>query len=81
MIKENIIQNFLDEAGTSTIRRTKKTKRKQLAGRSAVRIAKKTNDPLYKKYQKYRKLTLELKKKLMRKYGRKGLAHARKTIR
>lgn len=81
MAKDNIIQDFLDEVGTSTIRRTKQTKRKQLAGRSAVRLAAKTRDPLYIKYQKYRKLTLELKKKLMRKYGRKGLAQARKSMR
>ena len=80
-MEENAIQKFLDEAGTSTIRRTKQVKRKQLAGRSAVRLAAKTKDPLYIKYRRYRKLVLDLKKKLMRKYGRKGLAHARKTIR
>lgn len=80
-MKENIIKKFLDEAGTSTIRRTKQVKRKQLAGRSAVRLAAKIRDPLYIKYQRYRKLTIELKKRLMRKYGRKGLAQARKSIR
>jgi len=78
---EDIVQKFLDEVGTSTIRRTKQTKRKQLAGRSAVRLAAKTNDPLYIKYKKYRKLVLILRKKLMMKYGRKGMAQARKSMR
>lgn len=79
-MEDNVIQKFLDEVGTSTIRRTKQTKRKQLAGRSAVRLAAKTSDPLYIKYQKYRKIMLELKKKLMQKYGRKGMTQARKTL-
>lgn len=77
----SVTEKFLDEVGTSTIRRTKLTKRKQLAGRSVIRLAAKSQDPLYIKYQKYRKLVLELKKKLKIKYGRKGIAQAIKTIR
>lgn len=82
----NIIQDFLDrdtihEVGTSTVRVTKNVKRKQLGGRTAIRMAEKRKDPLYIRYHKYRKLTLELKKKLMRKYGTRGYAAARKSMR
>jgi hypothetical protein len=80
-MENNIIQDFLDEVGTSTIRRTKQTKRKQLAGRTAVRMAQKNKDPLYIRYKKYRAILMDLKKKLMAKYGRKGLSQARKTLR
>lgn len=79
-MKENVIQKFLDEAGTSTIQRTRQDKRKQLAGRTAVRLAARNSDPLYLKYQRYRKMTLELKRKLMQKYGRKGMVQARKNF-
>ena len=81
---KNIIQEFLDrpleEASTSTVRVTKNIKRNQLGGRTAIRMAEQRKDPLYMRYHKFRKLTLELKQKLMAKYGTRGLAAARKQM-
>jgi len=75
------IQDFLDEAGTSTIRVTRKKKMRQVAGKSAINMAKRRRDPLYAKYTKYRKLYLDAKNAIKRKYGRRGMQHARKALR
>jgi hypothetical protein len=74
------IQDFLDEVGTSTIRINRIQKRKQVAGKSAVNIAKEKKDPLYEKYTKYRKLYLKAKDMIKRKYGRLGIRHAREIM-
>lgn len=82
----NIIQDFLDdkiitEVSASTVRYSKKSKRNRFAGKSAMGIAKKMNDPLYKKYKKHRQMALDTKEKIMRKYKRKGMQIARKRMR
>jgi len=74
------IQDFLDEVATSTVRITRFEKRRQVAGKSAVNIAKQRNDVLYQKYVKYRRLYLMAKEAIMRKYGRRGLQHARRIM-
>ena len=74
------IQDFLDEVGTSTIRVNRMQKRKQVAGKSAVNIAKEKKDPLYAKYTKYRQLYLKAKEMIKTKYGRLGLRHAREVM-
>ena len=76
-----ISKTYIEEVGTSTVRVSKRTKRNMQAGVSAMRIANKKNDPLYKRYMYFRKKTLELKKKLMKKYRRRGPAQARRSMR
>jgi len=71
---------FLSELTASTTKVTKRTKLKQQAGVQALRIAKEKNDPLYKKYKRYNTMRLEIKKKLMDKYSRKGMQYVRKNL-
>ena len=53
----NILQEFLDdnlnEVGTTTVRVTKRTKIRQQTGISAMRLARDTGDPLYRRYKRY----------------------------
>lgn len=73
-MEKNILQEFLDEGvGNSTVRVTKITKRSQQAGAEAMRMAQKINAPEYQKYVKFRKLMLDAKQKIMRKYARKAM--------
>ena len=75
------IDQLLNEISASTIKISKKKKLHMLAGLSSVRIAKKKQDPLYKKYHKYRNIALALKRKLMKKYRSRGRKAARRAAR
>ena len=81
----NIIQEFLDREitltenlGSSTSRLSKMSKRKRLGGSLGMQIAKHNNDPAYAKYKRFKQLMLLNKKKLQKKYARKGMQLARK---
>lgn len=78
---ENIFYDCLTEAVISTIRRGKNQKRSAFAGKVAMRIAKKQNDPYYQRYLRYNKMRLQLKRSLMNKYRNRGLVAARRIIR
>jgi len=73
-------EQILNEVGASTVRISKTQKRSRLAGREAIRIAKAKGDPMYFKYRKFRNAALELKRRLMMKYGRKGMQMARQEM-
>lgn len=75
------LDELLNEVGTSTVRVTRKKKLKMLSGLSSVRVAKKKDDPLYKKYKRYREMALKAKRKLMKKYSSRGKSIARKALR
>ena len=68
----------LEEAGM--IRVTRQAKMARLSGGLAMQMAKKANDPMAAKAMKYKKLFLDMKKKIMMKYGMKGKAAARKAV-
>lgn len=78
---ENVFFDCLTEAAISTIRRGKNQKRSAFAGKVAMKIAKRQNDPNYQRYLRYNKMRLELKRNLMNKYRNRGLVVARRTIR
>lgn len=63
------IQLFIEVVTTSNIRRTADTKRRAYAGRSAISIAKKNGDPLFKQYINYRQRMLAAKNSIQNKYG------------
>ena len=64
----------------SIVKMTRQRKAKMLVGSTALKLAKSANDPLYKRYQLYRLKMLELRKRIMRKYGPKALAQVRKSV-
>ncbi|MFW6219385.1 MAG: hypothetical protein ACOC33_00825 [bacterium] len=70
----------LEESTTSVIKRTRQTKLAALSAGFALRIAKQQQDPLYKKYQKFRKLFWNAKKLLVKRYGARGMMAARKAL-
>lgn len=72
--------NKLEETTTSIIKRNRQTKLSALAAGFALRIAKKQQDPLYKKYQRFRKLFWNSKKLLIKRYGARGMMAARKAL-
>lgn len=84
----DVISQFLDEkddivtegAKTTRVVRTKLVKIRAQAGLEALRIAKERGDPMHAKYKKLRAKALKLKKKLMLKYGKKGLKSARQKM-
>jgi hypothetical protein len=65
---------------TSMIRRDKKKKFAAMAGGFAMEIARRNGDPDYDKYKKYRKLYMDLKKKITTKYRTKAKQEVRKSI-
>ncbi len=74
-------EEMLSEVGTSTIKVTKKRKLKMLTGLSAIRIAKKKEDPLYAKYKKFRGLALKYKAMLVAKNKSKAKRVAMRAFR
>lgn len=78
---EEEVTDLLNEISASTVKVSKRTKMHMLTGLSSVRIAKKKNDPVYKKYHKYRNMALMLKRKLMKKYKSRGRKAARRSAR
>ena len=78
MIDLNNYLNFLTESYTATtMRRNRAQKTKAAAGAIGVSLARKKDDPLYKKMIYYKKLYKENKEKLQRKYKSKALSLAR----
>lgn len=65
---------------SSIIKRTRQQKLATLAANFAIRIAKDRNDPLYRKYQRFRKLFWDSKKLLIKRYGSRGMVIARKSM-
>ena len=63
----------------SITRTTRKAKLKRLGGSMAANLAKERKDPDYKKMIKFKKLWIKYKQKVMRKYGMRGKAAARKA--
>ena len=79
--ESNVLQNFLDEVvSTSNVKVSKRDKIDRLQGSKSMQLAKEKNDPVYKKYVKYNKKRIALKKKIMSKYGTKARTIARETI-
>lgn len=70
----------LEEKTVSVVRRGRLTKRKALAGRSALQICKQQNPALYKKYERFRKRYMEVRSQILKRYGAKGRLQARKHI-
>jgi allophanate hydrolase subunit 1 len=71
----------LDEALSASRKVVVKTRQQKLARlgqQAAMELAKESSDPLYKKYEKFRKLEVSYRKKIEKKYGSKGKAVARK---
>lgn len=77
----NPIDDVLNEITTTTMRRTKKSKRAAYAGSSAMTMARARKDSLYTRYVKYNKLRKELKIKINQKYGSRAKIHAKKRMR
>lgn len=70
-----------DGIGTlSVVKRTKQAKMEAAGAAIAIKMAKDAGDPLYKKYLKFAKLHIALKKKLMQKYGPRSRQAARQLI-
>jgi len=59
---------------------TKRQKIDRRAGLEALAIAKEKNDPLYRKYKKFRGKFMDVKEKIMKKYRKKGLLKAREKM-
>jgi len=63
----------------SVTRQTKQGKMARLAGGMAMAMARKNNDPLYKKAMKAKKIFMQAKAMIQKKYGMKGKMAARKA--
>ncbi len=75
-----VSEEFINERlAASTVKITRVSKLKSQAGGQAFKIAKANNDPIFLRYQKYRTIMLGLKKRLVRKYAKRGLAKARRA--
>jgi len=72
---------LVNEAALSTSRKvvikTKKQKLARLAQSAAMALAKDANDPIFAKYEKFRKLEIKFRKIIEKKYRSKGKAAAR----
>lgn len=69
---------YLDESyGTSTVKRSKLSKTHASAGAIAFSLARKNNDPLYRKMKFHKDMYKETKRKLQLKYKTKANQMAR----
>jgi len=64
---------------TSYIKVDPRKKAKMKVSAAAIQIAKKHDDPLYKKYAKFRKLMFKYRKVLVKRYGSKAMTKLRKS--
>lgn len=64
----------------SVVKRTREAKLKAAAGALAIQIAKERNDPLYRKFKKFRDRFWTMKNKIKSKYGQKAMVQARKSM-
>ena len=83
----NVIDQFLIEAAkkkkrkarTKMIKRSKQSQLNVAGGRAAMRMAKQ-KDPMYKRYKYHRDKMLKLKQQLMKKYAKRGMRSAKKSL-
>lgn len=68
------------EATKSIVKMNKSAKFSAIERRAAIRLAEKANDPAYTKYAKGRKLMLENRDTIYKKYGAKAKSEAKKVI-
>jgi hypothetical protein len=71
---------YLKEA-SSIIKRTKLSKIRSYAGRSAISICKAENPNLYDKYKRFKDKYKEMKAQITVRYGRRGMRDAKSLIR
>jgi hypothetical protein len=70
--------NFLNESySTTNTKRSRAQKTKSTAGAIGMSLAKKQNDPLYKRAMMYKKLYMKNKQQLQKKYKSRALMLAR----
>ena len=77
---ESILNEILNETGTSIISRNKISKRKAYAGKSALAICKEKNPGLYSKYIRYHDLYMKYKTMITTRYKAAAKQEAYKTI-
>lgn len=70
----------MEAAKKIVIKDYKSAKFNRIQRRTAIRLAMKSNDALYKKYRKYRDLFLESRNAIYQKYGAKAKSESRKII-
>jgi len=74
-----IINDILNESKRTTISRvTRKAKINRAIGSLSASLAKKTNDPLYKRMIFYKEKYVEAKRRLVAKYANRVKSQARK---
>jgi hypothetical protein len=66
--------------GTSVVKMDKQRKIQMAISRIAILLAKQAGDALYDKYAKYRKLYLEYKAKIIKKYGTRAAQVVRRSL-
>lgn len=61
----------------SMVKRTRQAKLQAMAGALAIQIAKERQDPLYKKFKRFRDKYWSMKRRIKTKYGQKAMVSAR----
>lgn len=72
---------FIEATQISRITRTKYVKRRAMAGRNTINLARKMNAGEYKRYKMYRQRFMREKQLLRQRYGGRAYAMARRQIR
>jgi len=77
----NLIDDYLESLSesykSSTIKRSRPQKLKSTAGSMAITLARRANDPLYKRMIKFKKMYKDIKEQIERKYKSKANTMAR----
>jgi len=74
---DSYLEKLSESYSSSSIRRTSANKTSSTTGSIELALARKANDPLYRKMQMYRDLYLTAKTQLKKKYKSKATALAR----
>lgn len=75
---ENLAESLALTEATKIIRLTKESQIANLAGRSALILARRNRDPLFEKYKKFNTIRLQIKAQISKKYASKALQYGRK---
>lgn len=80
LLDKTLLEIHLEAKATSIVRVSRKEKVSRAIGTFAIQMAKEKNDPLYKRYEKFRKKYLDAKERIIKKYAPRVRSKARRSV-
>ena len=80
LLDKTLLEIHQEAKATSIVRVSRKEKVSRAIGTFAIQMAKEKNDPLYKRYEKFRRKYLDAKERIIKKYAPRVRSKARRSV-